>query len=148
VRARERRDVFSGVEIHEGRGVRIAGHGKTDNYFARIGHGKPNFAPQLGVYEGFVICHKTAEHYDDPEYKKGAMAGPDENGPGHVFLTTTNLDWKYFNVAVIDDVEIRAREKVEQLWVVLSLFPAELCPEPASPRSQSGQDGDALKEVV
>lgn len=91
------------------------------NYFARIGHGKPNFAPQLGVSEGFVICHKTAEHcehYDDPEYKKGAMAGPDENGPGHVFLTTTNLDWKYFNVAVIDDVDFLLSMKREALKYV------------------------------
>lgn len=91
------------------------------NYFARIGSGKPNFAPQLGVSNGFVICHKTAEHcehYDDPGYKKGAMAGPDENGPGHVFMTTTDLSWKYFNVAVIDDADFVMSMKNEALKYV------------------------------
>lgn len=84
------------------------------NYFARIGSGKPNFAPQYNVNETgeFVVCHKLekdCEQWNNPNYKSGAMAGSDENGPGHVFITTTNLFWKYFNILTITDVEFLKR---------------------------------------
>lgn len=84
------------------------------NFFARIGSGKPNFAPQYGVNETgeFVVCHKQDKDYkqwNNPGYKNGAMAGNDENGPGHVFITTTNLFWKYFNILTVSDVDFLKR---------------------------------------
>ncbi len=84
------------------------------NYFARIGSGKPNFAPQHGVNESgeFVVCHKhkeDCEQWNNPNYKRGAMAGSDEHGPGHVFITTSNLFWRYFNILTITDVEFLKR---------------------------------------
>lgn len=93
------------------------------NYFARIGSGKPNFAQQHGVNESgeFVVCNKNekdCEQWDNPKYRSGAMAGSDENGPGHVFITTTNLYWKYFNILTITDVDFLKRMKDAALQYV------------------------------
>lgn len=58
----------------------------------------------LGKYsENWIVCKNRAEN--DINWKlnsdKVSMAGPDENGPGHVFITTKNLHPKYFNIASI-----------------------------------------------
>lgn len=78
------------------------------NVFARFAAGvMPNPVDQslLGNYQNdFMICHNRKENDDrwnDPEFKAGAMAGPDENGPGHIFITTKNLSWRKFNILPI-----------------------------------------------
>jgi hypothetical protein len=59
----------------------------------------------LGRYaEKFMICHNLVENdlnWYNPDFITGAMAGPDDNGPGHVFLTTKNLTFDTFNILPI-----------------------------------------------
>lgn len=78
------------------------------NVFARIGACvMPNHVDQsvLKEYKDyFVVCHNRPENdekWNDKTFSAGSMAGPDDNGPGHVFLTTKNLHWSYFNVLTI-----------------------------------------------
>jgi hypothetical protein len=67
------------------------------NRFARYGSGaiKNCGILQHGVHGKFMVCGN-----DDDET---SMAGPDENGPGHVFMTTTDLHWQYFNILTLTD---------------------------------------------
>ena len=64
----------------------------------------PNPVPQhalLNHQNEFVIVHNRKsedDNWNNVDAKGGSMAGPDDNGPGHVFMTTTNLDWHLFNV--------------------------------------------------
>jgi hypothetical protein len=63
--------------------------------------------PQCGVKGLFMVCHNLKvndDQWNDTNSHTGSMAGPDENGPGHVFITTTDLFWKNFNVLTIDDL--------------------------------------------
>lgn len=65
----------------------------------------------------FMICHNRQADYDNWNNlsQPGAMAGPDKNGPGHVFLTTKDLSWHKFNVLTLgyrdDDLEFLLRMK-------------------------------------
>jgi len=81
---------------------------KPFNVFARLAMELiPNIADQsvLGEHQhSFVVCHNKPENdarWDDDSFATASMAGPDDNGPGHVFLTTRNLHWSYFNVISI-----------------------------------------------
>ena len=81
---------------------------KPFNVFARLAANvMPNKADQsvIGRHQhSFVICHNKPENderWNDESFAAASMAGPDENGPGHVFLTTKNLHWSYFNVLTI-----------------------------------------------
>ena len=78
------------------------------NVFASIATGDtPNKVDQslLGAHASkFVLCHNRPindEKWNDPTFDGGSMAGPDENGPGHVFITTKNLHVDYFNILPI-----------------------------------------------
>lgn len=81
---------------------------KPFNVFARLANGtmenKVDQSP-LGEYrDEFMICHNVEKNdvgWNDVDCVSGSMAGPDENGPGHVFITTKNLHWKYFNIKSI-----------------------------------------------
>lgn len=59
----------------------------------------------LGKYaDKFMICYNLIENdlnWYNPEFTTGAMAGPDANGPGHVFLTTKNPTFNTFNILPI-----------------------------------------------
>lgn len=81
---------------------------KPFNVFARIANGDTeNIVNQntLGNYKDrFVICHnlpKNDLNWDNPDFPTASMAGPDEYGPGHVFITTRNLDYSKFNILPI-----------------------------------------------
>jgi len=85
------------------------------NAFARYASFEmTNDAPQYGVSQEFMICHNRPDNdaeWNDETSKRGSMAGPDENGPGHVFMTTTNLHWSKFNILTINDVSFLQRMK-------------------------------------
>lgn len=81
---------------------------KPFNVFARYASGKMiNDAPQLitkEMQEEWMICYNKKENDDNwnnTSYKNASMCGPDHNGPGHVFLTTKKMNWKYFNISTI-----------------------------------------------
>lgn len=81
---------------------------KPFNVFARYASGElPNPVDQniLGAYaDKWMVCHNKPEcdkNWNDENDKVASMCGPDENGPGHVFITTKNLNWKYFNILPI-----------------------------------------------
>jgi hypothetical protein len=40
-------------------------------------------------------------NWNNENNKSASMCGPDEYGPGHVFITTKDLNWKYFNITTI-----------------------------------------------
>jgi len=65
----------------------------------------------LGKYANkFMVCHNKPENDenagDDTFKETASMATPDENGPGHVFITTKDLQWKRFNVISMDTNDI------------------------------------------
>lgn len=78
------------------------------NVFASIvtGH-TPNTVDQslLGKHvDRFMVCHNRPindEKWDDPTFIGASMAGPDANGPGHVFITTKYLHFDTFNILPI-----------------------------------------------
>ena len=85
---------------------------KPFNVFARLASDAiPNPVKNQNVLLGkytdkFMVCHNRPdndENAGDPKFEKTAsMATPDENGPGHVFITTKDLQWKKFNVISMD----------------------------------------------
>lgn len=88
---------------------------KPFNAFARYAsNAMTNNAPQYGISQEFMICHNRPENdseWNDPTSKRGSMAGPDANGPGHVFMTCKNLHWTNFNIITIKDVSFLRRMK-------------------------------------
>ena len=79
-------------------------HKGPTNIFAKYGAELiANNVPQhmlLNHQNEFAVVHNRQSEYDawnDTKAKGGAMAGPDDGGPGHVFLTTKNMDWHLFN---------------------------------------------------
>lgn len=78
------------------------------NVFANYASGawkNPVNQNTLGGYkEKFMVCHNLPindEKWNDPTFDKASMAGPDENGPGHVFITTKSLHFDTFNILPI-----------------------------------------------
>ena len=78
------------------------------NFFAMVANGKiPNVVDQsiIGDYsKDWMICHnkpENDENWNNEEFPAGSMAEADENGPGHVFITTKRLHMKYFNILAI-----------------------------------------------
>lgn len=78
------------------------------NVFASIVSGRtsnPVDQSLLGRHaDRFVLCHNrpiSDEKWNDLSFDGGSMAGPDANGPGHVFITTKNLHVDYFNILPI-----------------------------------------------
>ena len=54
--------------------------------------------------DNWMLCHNRVENdrdWNDVNNKAVSMCGPDENGPGHVFITTKNLNWVGFNITTI-----------------------------------------------
>lgn len=88
---------------------------KPFNIFTRLvtGATKNNVDQSLlGEYsDRFVVCHNRPENdrnWDNPDFYGASMAGPDDYGPGHVFITTKNLDYKTFNILpIILDNDVR-----------------------------------------
>lgn len=81
---------------------------KPFNIFARLASGvmKNNVDQSLlGEYsDRFMICHnrpKNDENWNNLDFPGASMAGPDENGPGHVFITAKNLGYHRFNILPI-----------------------------------------------
>lgn len=81
---------------------------KPFNIFARIAAGKTNQNVDqslLGNHSSnFIVCHnkpENDENWNNPDFPAASMAGPDENGPGHVFITTKNLSYHRFNILPI-----------------------------------------------
>ena len=81
---------------------------QTSNIFAQLASGHiKNHVDQriLGKYaESWMVCHNKPEN--DQNWKnendlRVSMAGPDTNGPGHVFITTKSKSAKYFNITSI-----------------------------------------------
>jgi len=79
-----------------------------NNVFAKYAVGvldNPVNQKLLGGYEKkFMVCHnlpKNDEKWDDSSFESASMAGPDENGPGHVFITTKDLHYDTFNILPI-----------------------------------------------
>lgn len=80
---------------------------QSSNYFAAVASGKiQNNIDQNCIKNyanDFIILHNRPENdtnWNNPKFKAGSMAGPDENGPGHVFITFKDLTWNNFNVLV------------------------------------------------
>ena len=78
------------------------------NIFASIGAGiMPNYVDQRCIMDYktlFVVCHNRPENdirWNDPSHSAASMAGPDDYGPGHVFITTKIMKWSYFNITTI-----------------------------------------------
>lgn len=78
------------------------------NVFARFASGEmPNPVDQslLGNFaDMFMVCHNRPENdsrWNDPDFRGASMAGPDEYGPGHVFITTKDLSFRRFNILPI-----------------------------------------------
>ena len=78
------------------------------NVFARYASDKMKNTVDQSIIGSFskdwMICHNRPtndENWNDKTNKAVSMCGPDENGPGHVFITTRNLDWKLFNITTI-----------------------------------------------
>ena len=81
---------------------------KPFNIFARIVSGDTKHDVDqslLGEYsERFVVCHNRPandENWNNRDFPSGSMAGPDDSGPGHVFITTKNLKYHRFNILPI-----------------------------------------------
>jgi hypothetical protein len=101
---------------------KLVPHKGPMNIFAKYGNDLiPNLVPQnslLNHQNEFVIVHNRQSEYDawnDSKSSGGAMAGPDDGGPGHVFMTTKNMDWHLFNVLTLGmkqtDLEFLERMK-------------------------------------
>lgn len=78
------------------------------NLYSRIVTGAvPNNVNQesLGHYQhDFLICLNKPENdekWNIEAFGDAAMSGPDDTGPGHVFMTTRNLHWTFFNILSI-----------------------------------------------
>lgn len=83
---------------------KLVPHKGPTNIFAKYGADLiANKVPQhmlLNHQNEFMIVHNRQSEYDawdDASSGGGAMAGPDDGGPGHVFMTTKNMDWHLFN---------------------------------------------------
>lgn len=80
---------------------------KPLNMFARYAsHAIKNSVDQTIIEKymtDWMVCHnKPANDMNwNIKHKFSAMCGPDNKGPGHVFITTKDLDWKKFNVLTI-----------------------------------------------
>ena len=81
---------------------------KPFNIFARLASGvmKNNVDQSLiGEYsDRFMVCHnhpENDENWNNPNFPGASMAGPDDNGPGHVFITTKDLSYHRFNILPI-----------------------------------------------
>jgi len=78
------------------------------NVFARYGSGVMQTNVDQSIIDGYtdrwIVCHNLAENdmnWKDTNNKRVSMCGPDDTGPGHVFITTTDLDWTFFNILTI-----------------------------------------------
>lgn len=81
---------------------------KPFNVFARYADNQMKNHVDQTIIESYadewMVCHNKPEndekwnHFDD---KSVSMCGPDEYGPGHVFITTKDLNWKNFNVTTL-----------------------------------------------
>ena len=77
------------------------------NIFAALASGiikNPVNQSILDCYSNkWMVCHNRPENDDNwkDNNTKVSMAGPDINGPGHVFITTKSNNAKYFNIASI-----------------------------------------------
>jgi hypothetical protein len=77
------------------------------NVFARIASkSMVNKIDQTFVRDknDWILVHNLSTHDDNwnnTKHPGGSMAGRDEQGPGHVFLTTKKLGWEYFNITTI-----------------------------------------------
>lgn len=52
----------------------------------------------------WMVCHNKPENdmnWNDVNNKTVSMCGPDNHGPGHVFITTKDLHWTNFNISTI-----------------------------------------------
>lgn len=81
---------------------------KPFNVFARLAsYAMENHTDQTIIeeyMEDWMVCHNKPENdmnWNDVNNKACSMCGPDDNGPGHVFITTKNLHWKNFNITTI-----------------------------------------------
>ena len=57
-----------------------------------------------GHMKKWMVCHNRPDNdmkWNDVNNKSASMCGSDEKGPGHVFITTKDLDWKNFNILTI-----------------------------------------------
>ena len=84
------------------------GEGPYNAFASMVSRDTPNRVDQslLGEYtDNFMLCHNNKpirdEKWNDPNFSGASMAGPDINGPGHVFITTKNLHVDYFNILPI-----------------------------------------------
>jgi hypothetical protein len=88
--------------------VTLKTEGEPFNVFARYADNKmKNFVDQTIIEkysDEWMICHNRTDNdknWNDVTNKNVSMCGHDENGPGHVFITTKDLNWKNFNVATL-----------------------------------------------
>ena len=102
---------------------KLVPHKGPMNIFAKYGYDLiPNPVLQhslLNHQNEFVIVHNRQSEYDtwnDPKASSGAMAGPDNGGPGHVFMTTKNMDWHLFNVLTfgMKQTDLEFLERMEE----------------------------------
>jgi hypothetical protein len=100
---------FMDKNIINSAGMLNTGPDSPFNVFARYANGTMvnNTVDQsyLGQYaDTFMICHNLVENdlnWYNPEFSSASMAGPDDNGPGHVFMTTKDLNFGTFNILTI-----------------------------------------------
>lgn len=58
----------------------------------------------MDYMKDWMVCHNRPDNdmnWNDVNNKSASMCGSDEKGPGHVFITTKDLDWKNFNILTI-----------------------------------------------
>ncbi len=98
---------FREKNIIDSNGFLTVGVGPFNVFASMVAGDTPNTADQslLGKHaERFMICHNRPindEKWNDPHFYGASMAGPDDNGPGHVFITTKNLHFDTFNIIPI-----------------------------------------------
>lgn len=98
---------FRKENIIDDNGFLTSGVGPFNVFASMVTGDTPNRVDQstLGSHvDKFMVCHNRPindEKWDDPTFDGASMAGPDENGPGHVFITSRNLHVDKFNILPI-----------------------------------------------
>jgi hypothetical protein len=81
---------------------------KPFNVFARLASSEMENTVDQSILKQYsnewMVCHNKPENdkdWNDVSNTSVSMCGPDATGPGHVFITTQDLDWTLFNITTI-----------------------------------------------
>lgn len=101
------KNVFREKNIIDTRGFLTTEVGRFNMFVSMVSGFTRNTVDQslLGKHaDMFMVCENRPINdfnWDNPNFHDASMAGPDDNGPGHVFITTKNLHVDTFNILPI-----------------------------------------------